>query len=113
MNKSHFQPGSDAAERGAQGRKRMREISAENRAKIQINIESMLTGLRQTSGREPSKIDEMDAEAMCSLMLQAAKLRDKGQCELEVWREYALVKQASAWANPWPRAAAPATERQA
>jgi hypothetical protein len=97
-NPSHFRPGADAAERGAQGRKRMREISTENRAKIQVNIDSMLAGLRQT-GREPTAVDSMDAEAMCSLMLQAARLRDKGRSDLAALREYAAVKQNSIWAT--------------
>src|ERR1700687_1189546 len=102
-NASHFQKGADAAERGAQGRKRMAEISAENRAKIQGTIDAMLAGLRQTSGREPTQVERMDAEAMCSLMLQAARLREKGQSDLEALREYAAVKKLSAWAYPWPQ----------
>lgn len=44
----------------------------------------MLAGLRQ-HGHEPTLIDEMDATALCALSLQARKLRDRGQSELEVW----------------------------
>ena len=88
-------------ERALQGRARMGQLAAETKAKIQVNVDAMLAGLRQI-GREPSEIDRMDATAMCALSLQAAKLRDRGQSEVEVWHQYVAVRDKSVWAVSAP-----------
>jgi hypothetical protein len=83
------------------GRRRMEQIAAETKLAVETNSRIMLAGLRQFTGREPTAIDRMDAEALASLAYQASKLREKGQSELEVWTTYARVRDGSAWAT-WP-----------
>jgi hypothetical protein len=92
----------NAHERALQGRARMNQISDETKGTIKGLVDAMLAGLRQQLGREPTMIDEMDATALCALSLQAAKLRAKGQSELEVWREYVAVRDKSVWAVSAP-----------
>jgi hypothetical protein len=96
MNSSHFKPGTDAAERGAQGRKRMRELSAEMRSEIAINADAMIRGL----GRPATELETLQAEAICALFLRARRLRDQGKDDVAVLREAVLMTSNSSFRHP-------------
>jgi hypothetical protein len=102
-NPSHFKPGTDAAERGARGRERMAQLSAEMKVAITANSAAMLKGLF----RAPSLDEVALAELISSGLFRAARLRDRGRSDLEVLREVGVLLRD--W-RALPRGPVPATE---
>jgi hypothetical protein len=86
----------------ASGRRRMKQLGAEATATIQNNIEGLLSGL----GREPTQAEVMAAEMLCSLLLAASRLRERGHSDLDVMREAALLLRETPFLqDPWFRRA--------
>src|SRR5260370_14196011 len=85
------------------GRARAKELAAEMKAAIQINVASLLTSL----GRDPTELERMQAEMICSLFLRARRLRENGRNDLAVLRHAANLMRESAFRSP---ATVPATE---
>jgi hypothetical protein len=67
-------------ERPAQGRARMAELAEELRNEVQGVVVAMCRGL----GREPTKYEKLTAQSIAACHLKAARMRDKGQNELEL-----------------------------
>jgi hypothetical protein len=86
----------------ARGRARMQEIAAENKAIISGNVESTLALL----GRPATALERMQAEALCSLLLRASRLRDQGRDDLEPLREAGALMREIHWLRG-PQPAAP------
>lgn len=82
--------------RAKSGRARSMAIAAETKAQIEHNVAAMLAGL----GREPTQTDRMDAEAACSLLLRARRLRDQGQDDSKLLLQYGRLMRDSAFRSP-------------
>jgi hypothetical protein len=86
------------------GHARMKEIAEERGTAIQV----WKTGLLASLGRTWSVSEEITAEAIASLFVQAGRVRDKGRDESEYLLQAALLMRDSAFRDP--HAAVPATE---
>jgi hypothetical protein len=99
-----------AREANAKGRLRMKEIADEMRNDVTVVASAMLRGL----GRPWNEFEELEAQAIASLHLKAARMRALGRNDIELLREAAVLKQSSVFASRHPVAMRlPATEPSA
>lgn len=87
--------------RPAKGRARQAELADEMKTAVQINSTALLAGL----DRPYTVAEKFVAEAIASLYLRAARLRDAGRSDVEVLREAAKLQQGSVFACRHPAAA--------
>jgi hypothetical protein len=117
-NPIHFVKGSDRAiKSSARGQARMRELSREQSEAIKINSRIMLEGLAEFLGREPSRLEQFQAEAISSMYWQASHARRSGKFkdEVELLMKAAALARDSAFAftldhSPQRRPAAEQTD---
>ena len=91
-----FTKGGDAAERGAQGRARMKELADAMRSEITIVADAMIRGL----GRPATELETLQAEAISALFLKARRLRRQGRDDIELLREAAIMTSQSVFRHP-------------
>lgn len=84
----------DAAPR--RGHARMKELAKERGSAVQL----WKSGLLATLGRTWSVSEEITAEAIASLFVQAGRVRDRGGDETELLREAAILMRDSVFRNP-------------
>jgi hypothetical protein len=91
----------------ARGRNRQKQLAAEMKTAIAGNVAAILSSL----GRQHTPLEKLQAEAYCSLLYRAARLRDQGRSDLEVLRAAAEMTRDIAWlrGSVMPSVASPPT----
>jgi hypothetical protein len=99
-------PFDDPKAANARGRARQAELAAQMKVDVASVVAAMVSGL----GRAASALEELEAAAIASLFLRAARLRDNGRDDSKIIRQAALMARNSAFRSPLdssPRATEP------